>query len=549
MGTEQKKIAAAYYRLSREESQNSESSSIANQRSIVRDYCERNDILLYPENEFVDDGYSGANFDRPGFNRMLEALKSGVVNTVITKDLSRLGRGMRESYFYAEDFFPQHNIVYIAIADGYVSGQDNKMAPFQFAMNEFYLREGSSKVKDVLKNKREKGEYCACPPYGYKKDPNNKNKLVPDENTAPVVKRIFEEAAGGLSTRKIALKLNEENVMTPLMYRVVHRDKFGSEGASRATDYWNYTTVKRILKNKVYLGHTILGKTKKVSFRSKEKVAIPEEEWAITYNTHEPIVSESLFDKARINMGKGTKDFRKHEHVRKSIFGGIAYCSLCGSALCSAGSVYKGEREKYWYLACNKKRKDIAEPCVGVRIKYSELMQIVKEDLNSLITLSKEQIDEIVKNIMRKNNSADEKRRKRKEKVNKERRLKQINTIMLKLYADNADGLIDNKRLSEMISQLQNESNSLNKELEATQNEEDEKLIKFENYQKFFNLAKQYSKIEELDRDTLITFIERIEIGPKILPEGYKRATHKNSPSEQSIKIIYKFIGEANELT
>ena len=149
---------------------------------------------------------------------------------------------------------------------------------------------------------------------------------------------------------------------------------------------------------------------------------------------------------------------------------------------------------------------------------------------------------------MRKDNSAEEKRRKRRERENKERRVKQINTIMLKLYADNADGLIDNQRLSEMISQLQKEANLLNKELEATKTEEDEKIIKFENYQKFFALTQQYSKIEELDRDTLITFVERIEVGPKILPEGYKRATHKNSPCQQSVKIIYKFIGEGEEL-
>lgn len=548
MGTEQKRIAVAYYRLSKEEAQKSESSSIINQRNIVREYCLRNNIILRPGNEFIDDGYTGANFDRPGFNKMLDALKSGVANTVITKDLSRLGRGMQESYYYAEEFFPEHDIVYIAIADGYETGQDNKMAPFQFAMNEFYLREGSSKVKAVLKNKRENGEYCACPPYGYKKDLNNKNKLVPDENTAHVVKRIFEDAARGLSTRQIALHLTNESVTPPLMYRVVHRDKFGVEGASRATDYWNYTTVKRILKNKVYLGHTLLGKTKKKSFKSKEKVEIPEEEWAITYNTHEPIITESVFEKARINMGKGTKDFRKYEQVRKSIFGGVVFCSLCGSALCSTGTVYKGEREKYWYLSCNKKRKNILEPCRGVRIKYSELLQIVKDDLNSFITLTDEQIDAIVKNIMSKDASADEKLRKRKELEGKERRLKQISTIMKKMYDDNAAGIIDDERLSDMIAQLQKEADALSKELATTKSDKDEKLIKYENYQKFFALAKQYSKIEELDRDTLITFIERIEVGPKILPEGYKKATHTNSLCEQSIKIIYKFIGEANEL-
>lgn len=546
MGNEEKRIAVAYYRLSREEKQAIESSSITNQRGIVESYCERNRIKLI--DEFVDDGYSGATYDRPGFNKMLKALESGIANMVITKDLSRLGRGMQESYYYAEEFFPSHNITYIAIADGYVSGQDNKLAPFQFAMNEMAVRESSSKVRAVLKNKRENGAYCACPPYGYKKANSDKNKLVPDEQTADVVKNIFEYAAEGMSTRKIAERLNNDGVIPPLLYRVMYRDNFGDEGAARATDYWNYTTVKRILKNKVYLGHTLLGKSKKKSFRSKAKVSIPEEEWAITYNTHEPLVSEAIFGKAQINMGKGTKNYRDCEQVRKSIFSGIAYCAICGSALCSAGSVYKGEREKYWYLSCTKKRKDIVKPCSGVRIKYAELMELIKDDLNSFITLSKEQMDQIVKDIMKKDNSAEERRRRIKERETKERRLKNIDAIMMKMYNDNVEGKIDDATHSSMVEQLQKEATAIKKALESAKSEEDEKLIKFENYQKFFELTKRFSKIEELDRDTLITFIERIEVGPKILPEGYTRATHTNSPYEQSVKIYYKFIGTAEEL-
>jgi hypothetical protein len=234
--------------------------------------------------------------------------------------------------------------------------------------------------------------------------------------------------------------------------------------------------------------------------------------------------------------------------VRKSIFSGIAYCAVCGSALCSAGSVYKGEREKYWYLSCTKKRKDIVKPCSGVRIKYSELMELVKDDLNSLITLSKEQMDNIVKDIMRKDNSAEERRRRIKERETKERRLKNIDVMMMKMYNDNVEGKIDDTTLSAMVEQLQKEAAAIKKALESAKSEEDEKLIKFENYKKFFELTKRFSKIEELDRDTLITFIERIEVGPKILPEGYTRATHTNSPYEQSVKIYYKFIGAAEEL-
>ena len=193
MRTDKIGLAYAYLRLSNEEAQSGESASITNQRIIVENYCNQHGITLL--REFVDDGYSGGNFDRPAFREMLSQIALGKANMVITKDLSRLGRDMREASYYAEQFFPEHGIRYIAIADNFDTEKENIMAPFLFAMNEVYLRDGSRKVKDVLKNKRESGQYCACPPYGYKKDRMDKHRLTPDEMTAPVVQRIFERAA------------------------------------------------------------------------------------------------------------------------------------------------------------------------------------------------------------------------------------------------------------------------------------------------------------------------------------------------------------------
>ena len=211
-------LAYAYYRLSREEAQKSESTSISNQKKIVEAYCQQHGITILKF--FVDDGWSGGNFDRPGFQSMMQALESGKANVVITKDLSRLGRDMRESSYYAEQFFPENQIRYIAIADNFDSETENVMAPFQFAMNEVYLRDGSRKIKDVLKMKRQRGEYCACAPYGYMKHPQNKDVLVPNEDTAPIVRRIFERAAAGDSCVKIAMTLSAEGIMPPLKYMV-----------------------------------------------------------------------------------------------------------------------------------------------------------------------------------------------------------------------------------------------------------------------------------------------------------------------------------------
>ncbi len=545
MKIEQNKIAFAYLRLSREEALKSESSSITNQRMFVTNYCQQNGINLV--REFVDDGYSGGNFDRPGFQAMLKELEKGLANIVITKDLSRLGRDMRESSYYAELFFPEHQIRYIAIGDNFDSDDENVLAPFQFAMNDVYLRSGSKKVKEILKTKREGGLYCACPPYGYKKEARNKNQLIPDEVTAPVVQRMFNAAANGDSSRKIAQDLNNDGVIPPLKYRVLYRDEFGEEGAARASDYWNYTTVKRILKNEVYLGHTLLGKSRKVNSKSKLKLPVPKEHWAITENTHEPLVSEEIFQRAHDNMGKGTHNFRQYEHVRKSIFSGIAYCELCGHALCSCGTVYKGERNKYWYLSCINKRQDITNPCKGTRIRYADLLELVRVDLNSLISLTDDEINTVVENVMKEENSekAIKARKVRRERL--EGRLSIIDKIIPKLYVDNAQGKLDDDRLSSMVDDLQKESVAIQKELlELSKDLVD--TSRSDNYKMFFELTKQYNHIEKLDRDILLTFVERIEVGPKILPEGMQKASHRNSEFEQSVKIFYKFVGVPNEI-
>lgn len=541
MRTDKLTLGFSYLRLSNEEAQGGESSSITNQRMIVQNYCKQNGITLVKE--FVDDGYSGGNFDRPAFQKMMHELEQGKANTVITKDLSRLGRDMREASYYAEQFFPEHGIHYIAIADNFDTNRENIMAPFLFAMNEVYLRDGSRKVKDVLRSKRENGQYCACPPYGYRKDDDDKHRLAPDEATAPVVLRIFEQAANGDSSRKIALDLNKDGVIPPLKYRVLYRDEFSAEGAARASDLWNYTTVKRILKNPVYLGHTLLGKSKKVSVKSKKKIPVPREDWAVTENTHPPLVSNALYERAQANLGRGFRDYRAYDHVRKSIFSGIAVCARCGYSLCSCGTVYKGEREKYWYLSCTHQRKDITNPCEGVRVRYADLLQIVRQELNALLTMSDEQVAIMVHKALKRFGDEESRKAKKLQKEQAEARLVTIDKIVTKLYTDNAEGRLDDERLSRLVGELEKESAGLRSLLDARRTPDTAQETE-DNYTRFFALARQYTHIEKLDRETLQTFVERIEVGPKELPEGQQKATNRNQPYRQRIRIFYRFIGE-----
>lgn len=537
-------IAYAYYRLSQEEANEGQSSSILNQEKIVRDYCARNGIALL--DSFVDDGWSGGNFERPGFQAMMRALESGKANMVITKDLSRLGRDMRESSYYAEQFFPEHQIHYIAIADNFDSELENVMAPFQFAMNEVYLRDSSRKVRDVFKMKRSKGEYCACAPFGYKKDPKDKNHLIPDEETAPIVTSIFQRSAAGKSCITIAQELSNEGVVTPLKYRALYRDNFTDAGAARATDYWNYTTVKRIIKNEVYLGKTVLGKTRKVSLKSKKKISVSKEDWVVTEGTHVPLVDQMTFDKAQFNLGKGSRDYRQYDHVRKSIFGGIAICSLCGYSLCSSGTVYKGEREKYWFLSCNHKSKRFENPCQGVNIRYSDLLELVRQDLNSLINLTDAEIDALVNGVLEEVNGASVEKERESKIEKSQARLKVISRTIEKLYFDNAEGKLSDSRLEIMVAKLEKEATTLEASLENLTAPSPAAEIR-SNYEKFFQLAKQYSRIEVLDRDILLTFIDRIVVGPKILPDGYIKAPRKHASYQQSVTIYYKFIGSLSD--
>ncbi len=538
------KLADTYYRLSDEEKKyGNESESITNQREIVREYCQRNGIIIVKE--FVDDGYSGGNFERPGFQAMLEHLATGKANTVVTKDLSRLGRDMTESSYYAERFFPEHDIRYLAPGNDFDSMGDNLMAPFQFAMNDVYLRDTSRKVKQTLDMKRKKGKYAACPPYGYKKAERTTDQLVPDENTAPIVRQIFAWAADGLSARGIAVRLNQQGAIPPLKYRVEYRDHFTPQGASRASDYWNGTTVKRILRNRVYLGHTILGKSRKVNVKSKKKISVPQDEWCCTENTHEPLVTQEQFDHAEHFLSENTKSHAANPAFRHSIFGGIAYCAHCGAAMCSGGSVYKGERAKYWYLVCNHITKRSQRACAhGARIRYDDLLEIVRSDLNTLLAFSKEDVETITQAaIARSSAGFDPAESKEKTLEHVETQMQRIVKMVERAYRDNAAGNLSDELLDEMMERFGKERQALEEQRKQLVSDVSEESSIRDAYRLFFDLAKRYSYIETLDRDILHAFIERIEIGEKILPEG-KVIAGPRTPYRQSIRIFYRFIGE-----
>ncbi|MBP3310824.1 MAG: recombinase family protein [Butyricicoccus sp.] len=528
--------AYGYARLSREEATANVSASIQNQIQYLRDYCAANGILLL--DIFADDGYSGSNFDRPGFKQMLAALERTPANLVITKDLSRLGRDMRESSYYAEEYFPDRGIVYLGLGDNFNSSGSNPFAPLQFAVNEVMLRQTSQKIKMVLNNKKANGQYCAAAPYGYKKD-HQTSRLVPDELSAPVVQRIFSMAAAGQSTREICRILTGEGIAPPLKFKALYRAEFSAKGRQRLSDNWQNTTVVRILRNEVYLGHTLLGKTVKPSIKSKKKLAQARDKWTVVRDTHPPLVAQELFDKAQRNLGYQRKHLDDNPRVRKSIFNGLIRCGECGSTMCSCGTTYKGEREKYWYLSC--RYGNTSRGCGHTRIRYHDLCELVRKDLNALIAVADTDVDAMVRQILAEEQeravpAADTTEAARK-------RLTEIDAAIRKLYTDNVTGRISDKTLAAVVPELEKEAENLRAVCAAVELHEQESLSVKERYEQLFALARQFTEIEELTRATVTAFIDRIEVWPKQLADGYQTAM-PSVPYTQKIVIHYRFVGQ-----
>lgn len=547
MKTNKIKLAYSYSRLSVDDATGQESESIANQKSIIRQYCEDNNIAIL--REFSDDGFSGADFRRPGFQAMIDSLKSedSGVSLVITKDLSRLGRDMSESSQYAEKYFPEMGIRFITVNDNFDSDSENVLAPIQFAVNEMYLRETSKKIRKTLEQKRREGQYCHSAPYGYIKDQTTK-RLIPDERTADVVKQIFDMAAQGVSTRAIAVKLNEMSIVPPLKYKAYYREKFTQAGIAKVSDEWPYTTVKRIIRNEVYLGHTILGKQKNASIKSKKRIKIEEDKWSVHRDTHPPLVSQETFDAAQRQLEINTRKYDEFGTVRKSIFSKIAFCKCCGRPMCSGGSVYKGEREKYWYLCCNYSRGAIKNIC-KTRIRYVDLCNLVCQEIRNLCALDESErvqlVQQVVNNVEKKDNTLTM----HSELKKNETRLLEIDRIVEKLYTDNVTGKIPDDRLDRMVSSLTSESNAIHvriKEIQAALNEQAQATNVKDDYEKFFKLIDGITNPDELTREILVQLVDRIEIGRKELPDERKIINQHAATYRQEIDIYFRFIGKIN---
>lgn len=375
-----------YIRLSREDEKLGESESISNQRNIILDYIKKLGFNLV--DEYIDDGYSGTNFNRPGFLKLIKDIESGKINTVITKDYSRLGRDYIESGRYIEKYFPEHNVRYIAILDNIDTFLDNNdMAPFRAVFNDQYAKDISKKVRSSIESKKKQGKFLGWKaPFGYIKDPNDKYKLIIDAKASKVVKRIFSLAYNNYSDKQIADILSEEKVLIPSIYANLNRSN-----KSTAYGLWCSRTISDILTNEVYIGNLVQGKRKKINYKLNKEIKTSSENWIVQENAHEPIIEKELFYKV-LNMRNKNKNKRYDSKIH--LLSGFLYCDECGHKI----GIIKASNSNKYYLSCTYYRKySKFNLCTPHTMSYEKLELLVLNEIKKIFKMCENKNDLIHK--------------------------------------------------------------------------------------------------------------------------------------------------------
>lgn len=522
--------AALYMRLSKDDDGAAESASIITQRKMLRSYAAEHGYAVF--GEYVDDGWSGTNFDRPDFKRMIGDIEAKKVNLVITKDLSRLGRDYITAGQYTEIYFPSKGVRYIAINDGYDSDSPySDIAPFKNVINEMYARDTSKKIRSAFATKMRDGAYIAAfAPYGYQKDPADKNHLVVDARSGEVVKRIFRMAAEGALPIEIARSLNEQRVPSPAVYRCMTHDGLEVNAYSKRQE-WTSATITKMLRNVVYLGHIAQGKTTKISFKSHLTLSNPRDEWIVVENTHEALVDQETFDLVRRRTMARTCEKKGTFY---NLFSGIAKCADCGRNMSTTGTRKKGSPAN---LTCGGYKLYGAEECSNHFIDYNVLYEIVQASLREQLAISREERAAILEHAQKKQAASAGRQERSKEISGIKKRLRELEGIIAKLYEDNAAGRLGDARMTKLLPKYEQEAETLEQRMAALQNENaaPEPSLQ-EAREKLDKLLRQITDVTELTPKLLFKLVDHIEIG-----QGhYERGEH-GKVKHQTVKIFYRF--------
>ena len=523
---------ALYMRVSKDDGCE-ESAGIESQRILLRGYARERGFGELEE--YIDDGYSGTNYDRPAFARLKVDIEAGLINTVITKDASRLGRNYIATGELIEEYFPLWNVRFIAINDGYDSALGElDMMPFRHVLNEMYARDISRKIRSALYAKMADGQYLGSfAPYGYKKRATDRKEIVPDEETAPIVKYIFELCAGGKGPSQIARILENEQVLTPAHYYYRKYGK-GQAGMDMQRPYgWSANSVAHILENQTYLGHTHLQKSSTISYKNKTRVDIPESEQVIVKDTHEPLITQELWD---IVQNVRSHKRRPPKHMDEpNMFAGLVFCADCGKPMV----LYRTEsiKRSQFHLKCYTYGKKGKNFCTPHQIRETDLKQVVLDDLRRVTHFARMKEHQFAAYINAKNSAElrQEINTLQRELDTMQRRSDELTALFKRLYEDNVLGRITN----EQFRRLSADYNAEQKTLEEAIPVKTERLEKLKssaaNVDAFIEKAKRFRTVDELTPDLLRLFVQRIEIG-----ERAKKYSHS---AAQDIRIVYRDIG------
>lgn len=526
-------ITALYCRLSRDDGTESESNSIGNQKKLLSQKAK--EMGLTDTKYYVDDGYTGTNFNRPGFQQLIDDIEIGLVSAVMVKDLSRLGRDYVSVGNYTDSYFPEHNIRFIAVNDAIDSDEgESEIAPFKNILNEMYARDISKKIRSSHRLRGSMGEPLSQPPYGYMKSSENKKKWIIDPEAATVVKSIFKMCLDGKGNETIARELQESEVLIPMAY---WRSKGLNRGGKKTQTNpykWCKTTIQKILSQQEYCGDIINFKTYSKSFKNKTRYENSKENWAVFKNVNEPIIDRETFETVQKFISKTKRRTLKKENGERSIFNGLIYCGDCHSKMRYHTST---SNKEIHYFTCSDNKVDYRGKCPGRHyVRADALEEVVKLELRRLVEML--EIDEsyFARLLLRKN---DEEREKDKKFLESElqkaiARSNTVSQLYEKLYEDNVIGKVSDEWFVELSHKYEKERMDLKAKIADTRHKIEELKNTNSEYGKFISAIRRFMQMDNLTSPLLRELIDHIDI---FETEGTGKSR------TQRIVIYYRFIG------
>ena len=527
---------ALYYRLSRDDDNEGESNSIATQRMMLRRYAEENGLRVV--DEYIDDGYSGTNFDRPDFQRMIGDIEAGKINCVVTKDLSRLGRNYLLTGQYMEMYFPVHGVRYIAVDNGVDSNnkQDNDFTPFLNIINEWYAKDISRKVQRAMHTRFENGaHYGAYAPLGYVKDPDKKGHLLIDPETKWIIEKIYALAVQGAGAAKITRILTAEQVPTPAWWNYQRYGTFAHVfvGEPESKKYaWTIAQVKSILHDENYIGNSIHNKQTNISFKCKKKVRKRKDEWWRVENTPEAIVSKDDFDQVQEHIDTRR---RRQRDGQTQIFSGLVKCADCGWSM--AYGVNRQNTTPYGHYHCSKYSQGLHQ-CTMHYIRYDVLYAYVLSRLQYWIQAIHRDGEAMEKRLLQATDEehASANKRAEMELQRAKKRLTELDNLLAKLYEDSVAGKINERNFDMLSQKYQQEQEETESKIQTLTAQLKESRQQTEGVEKWIDLLRQFSSPTELTAELLNALVEKILV--------HETTKNEDGNRVQEVEIFYRFVGK-----